>query len=139
MPFLVFFMLSKMCSMQLLESYGYGRGKKYHVYGIEITTFDGKVATSGGKVATSNGKVATSSRKVATSKKKYTREELRKMILDICNDWRTIEEISYIIGRNPVYLRNKVIPQMSGLLEKMYENIPHHPRQKYRARQQDAD
>lgn len=139
-------MLSKMCSMQLLESSGYGRGKKYHVYGIEVTTFDGKVATSGRKVATSDGKVATSGRKVATSdrkvatlKKRYSKEELRKMILDVCRDWRTIEEISYIIERDPVYLRNKVIPQMSDLLEKMYENIPHHPRQKYRARQQETD
>jgi len=139
-------MLSKMCSMQLLESSGYGRGKKYHVYGIEVTTFDGKVATSGRKVATSDGKVATSGRKVATSdrkvatlKKRYSKEELRKMILDVCRDWRTIEEISYIIERDSVYLRNKVIPQMSDLLEKMYENIPHHPRQKYRARQQETD
>ena len=125
-------MLSKMCSMQLLESSGYSRGKKYHVYGIEVTTFDGKVATSGRKVATSDGKVA-------TLKKRYSKEKLKKMILDVCRDWRTIEEISYIIERDPVYLRNKVIPQMSNLLEKMYENIPHHPRQKYRARQQDAD
>ena len=146
-------MLSKMCSMQLLESSGYGRGKKYHVYGIEVTTFDGKVATSGrkvatsgGKVATSDGKAATSGRKVATSdgkvatlKKRYSKEELRKMILDVCRDWRTIEEISYTIERDPVYLRNKVIPQMSDLLERMYENIPHHPRQKYRARQRETD
>ena len=116
-------MLSKMCSMQLLESYGYGRGTKYHVFGIKVATLDGKVATSDGKVA--------------TLKRRYSKEELRKMILDVCREWRTIEEISNIIERDPVYLRNKVIPQMSDLLEKLYENIPHHPRQKYRARQKE--
>jgi hypothetical protein len=28
------------------------KGTKYHVYGIEVATFDEKVATSDGKVAT---------------------------------------------------------------------------------------
>ena len=38
-------MLTKMCSQRLLESYGYGRGTKYHIYGIDVATSDGKVAT----------------------------------------------------------------------------------------------
>ena len=158
-------MLSDMCAQQLLESYGYGRGTKYHVYGIKVATFDGKVATSGGKVATSDGKVATSDGKVATSdgkvatsdgkvatsdgkvatsdgkvatsKRRMSREELMNMILEVCDEWRTLDEICVLVGKNSKYLRNRVIPQMSDILEKMYENIPNHPRQKYRARQKE--
>lgn len=112
-----------MCSQQLLESYGYGRGTKYHVYGIEVATFDGKVATSHGKVA--------------TSKRRMSREELMNMILEVCDEWRTLDEICVLEGKNSKYLRKRVLPQMSDILEKMYESIPNHPRQKYRARQKE--
>ena len=157
-------MLSKMCSQHLLESTGRGRGTKYHVFGIEVTppqkvatskghkvatsgsnvaTSDGhnvatsspNVATSGSNVATSDGhNVATSERNVATSKQRYSREELRKMIVGYCAEWRTLDDIAAFIGRNSKYLRNYVLPQMTDVIEKMYEDIPNHPRQKYKVR-----
>ena len=124
-------MLGKLCKLQLLESSGYGRGTKYHVYGVDVS--------KKGKVATSDRKVATSSQKVATSKAKYSRDELIKLIVNYCSEWRTLEEIAFFIGRDKNYIRNKVLPQMTNILEKMYENIPNHPRQKYRARRKEAD
>ena len=124
-------MLNKMCSQQLLESSGRGRGTKYHVYGIDVTPKE--------KVATSDQKVATSDQKVATYKKHYSKEELRELIVEYCTEWRTLDDISVFIGRNRKYLRNKVLPQMTDILEKKYENIPNHPRQKYRARRKEAD
>ena len=145
-------MLGKLCKLQLLESSGYGRGTKYHVYGVDlfkkgkvatsdrkVATSDRKVATSDQKVATSDQKVATSDQKVATSKKHYSKEKLRELIVEYCTEWRTLDDISVFIGRNRKYLRNKVLPQMTNVLEKMYENIPNHPRQKYRARRKEAD
>ncbi len=131
-------MLGKLCKLQLLESSGYGRGTKYHVYGVDLFK-KGKVATSDQKVATSSQKVATSSQKVATSKVKYSRDELKKLIADYCSEWRTLEEIAFFFERDKNYIRNKVLPQMTDVLEKMYENIPNHPRQKYRARRKEAD
>ena len=131
-------MLGKLCKLQLLESSGYGRGTKYHVYGVDVSK-KGKVATSDRKVATSDQKVATSDQKVATYKKHYSKEELRELIVEYCTEWRTLDDISVYIGRNRKYLRNKVLPQMTNILEKMYENIPNHPRQKYRAKRKEAD
>ena len=124
-------MLSKMCSHQLLTSSGRGRGTRYRVYGME--------ENPEGKVATSDQKVATSDQKVATSKKHYSKEVLRKIIVEYCAEWRTLDDISAFIGRDRKYLRNKILPQMTDVIEKMYENIPNHPRQKYRAKQIDAD
>ena len=152
-------MLSKMCSQQLLVSLGRGRGTRYHVYGMDVNlmekvatsdqkvatsdqkvaTSDQKVATSDQKVATSDQKVATSDQKVATSKKHFSREMLRKIIVEYCAEWRTLDDISAFIGRDRNYLRNKILPQMTDVIEKMYENIPNHPRQKYRAKQKDGD
>ena len=131
-------MLGKLCKLQLLESSGYGRGTKYHVHGVEVPK-TGKVATFNQKVATSDQKVATSDQKVATSKAKYSRDELIKLIVNYCSEWRTLEEIAFFIGRDKNYIRNKVLPQMTNILEKMYENIPNHPRQKYRAKRKEAD
>ena len=91
------------------------------------------------KVATSDQKVATSDAKVATSKARYSRDELKELIVEYCSEWRTIEEIAVVVGRGKDYLRNKILSRMSDILEKMYENIPNHPRQKYRAKQKEAD
>ena len=131
-------MLGKMCKQRLLEASGRGRGTKYHVYGVG-THPTAKVATFGQKVATSDPKVATSDPKVATSKKHYSKEELKIKIVEYCAEWRTLDDISAFIERDRKYLRNKVLPQMTDVLEKMYENIPNHPRQKYRAKQKEAD
>ena len=124
-------MLSKMCSQQLLVSSGRGRGTRYHVYGMDVNSME--------KVATSDQKVATSDQKVATLNRHYSKEELRKLIVEYCIEWRTLEAIAAYIGRDRNYLRNKILPQMTDVIEKMYENIPNHPRQKYRAKQKDRD
>lgn len=72
---------------------------------------------------------------VGLQRKRYSKTELRELVLSFCTQWRTAEEIALYIGRNLVYIRDRVLPQMSDVIEKMYD-IPHHPRQKYRAKQQ---
>ena len=59
----------------------------------KVATSNQKVATSDPKVATSDPKVATSDPKVATSKKYYSKEELIKMIVEYCVEWRTLDDI----------------------------------------------
>jgi len=70
--------------------------------------------------------------------KKYTKEQLMEKIKTVCSDWVTAEEIASKIGRDTKYVKNFVLPQMVNVLEKMYD-ATHHPRQKYRVKQKEAD
>ena len=63
---------------------------------------------------------------------------MRNLIVDFCSEWRTADEIALKVGRDIAYIRDRVLPQMGDVIEKMY-NIPHHPRQKYRAKQKETD
>ena len=63
--------------------------------------------------------------------KRYTKEKLREKLIEVCSTWLTAEEIALRIGRDTKYVKNFILPQMSDVLEKMYD-VPHHPRQKYR-------
>lgn len=170
-------MLSKMCAKKLLESAGYGRGTKYHVYGMNVALpdanvalHDANVALPGANVALPDANVALPDTNVALPdanvgltepnvglqgpnvelidgnvglpnanvglhRKRYSKNELRELVLSFCTQWRTAEEIAFYISRNLIYVKNRVLPQMSDVIEKMYD-IPHHPRQKYRAKQQ---
>ena len=70
--------------------------------------------------------------------KRYSKEQIRNKVIEVCSTWITAEEIAIRIGRDTKYVKNFVLPQMADALEKMYD-IPHHPRQKYRARQKETD
>ena len=65
------------------------------------------------------------------------RDELRKLILEVCEEWVSLENIATTIDRNPDYLLMHVIPSMleEGLLERMYPQSPKHPYQKYKRSQ----
>ena len=154
-------MLSDMCANKLLQSSGRGRGTKYHVYGINLASYAGNLASSAPNLATSDRNLATSSTNLATSegnnlanldtsdgnlatsptenlasskKKRYSKVEVQELILNFCSEWRTIEDISIFLDRDKSYIRNEVLPLLAEKLEKMYENIPNHPRQKYRVK-----
>ena len=149
-------MLGKMCSQHLLESTGRGRGTKYHVFGIEVALSDGNVALPDSNVGLSDtnvglpddnvglpdtnvglpdGNVGLPDANVGLRRKRYSKNELRDILVSFCTQWKTAEEIALYVGRNLVYIRDRVLPQMSDVIEKMYD-IPHHPRQRYRAKQQ---
>ena len=79
--------------------------------------------------------VATFEPNVATSiKKRMSREELQSLILTICNEWISLEDLSVKIERNSTYLRNHVIPLMlaSKKLQMLYPGTPNHPNQQYK-------
>lgn len=103
--------------------------------GSNVATSEAKVATSEAKVATSEVKVATSEAKVATSiKKKMSREELQALILSVCTEWISLEELSVRIDRDSKYLRNQIIPLMlaSKKLQMLFPGTPNHPNQQYK-------
>jgi len=147
-------MLAKMCSAYLLESSGRGRGTKYHVYGLKVGLLEANVglkvglpdANVGLKVGLPDANIglnvglpeANVGLNIGLQKKRYPKEEMRKLIVDYCCDWRTVEEIAFFVNKKVRYIRDKVLPQMSDVIEKMYD-IPHHPKQKYRTKQKDTE
>jgi hypothetical protein len=132
-------MLSDMCASHLLDTTGHGRGTKYHVYGTSVALTEANVTLLGSNVALTEANVALTEANVALNSsnvalpKRYSKEQLREKIKDICSEWVTVEEISKTLGRDIKYVKNHIIPQMTDVLEKMYD-VPHHPRQKYRIR-----
>jgi len=116
-----------------------------------LATSSTNLATSSTNLATSEGKnianLDTSDENLATSptnnlasskKKRYSKVEVQELILNFCSEWRTIEDISIFLDRDKSYIRNEVLPLLAEKLEKMYENIPHHPRQKYRVKAEES-
>ena len=156
-------LLQQLCKQGFLVSENKGRWTTYHLnynYIKESENFttikeDGvkvKVDTSSSKVDTSTSKVDTSTPKVDTStpkvdslkenvdnernNKRLPRKVLYKEICLICeNDYKTLEDVSQILGKSADYLKNKIFPKMieNGLLERLYPNI-NHPHQAYKAK-----
>ena len=141
-------MLRNLCMEGFLISEGKGRGTLYQVNikrPQNVATSEGNVATSEGNVATSEGNVATSEGNVATSKRAYVYEtnkkhlsynEIADLICNMTKDFLFLDEIASSIGRNVRYLNNRIIPRMieEQRLERLYPDIPNHPKQKYRAK-----
>ena len=110
-------MLQHLCKEDFLASSGHGRGTVYKL----------KVATLGEKVATSKGKVAT------PNSKRMSKDDMRKMIIDYCSEWRTVSEIADYVCRNKQYIRNKILPVMHDVLQMLFPK-ENHPGQKYKVR-----
>jgi len=148
-------MLQHLCKEGFLASSGHGRGTVYMLndatLGEKVATSEGKVATpeeswvvtrtgswvvtpTESKVATSGEKVATSEGKVATpNSKRMSKEDMRKMIIDYCSEWRTVSEIADHVCKNKQYIRNKVLPLMHDVLQMLFPK-ENHPGQKYKVR-----
>ena len=104
----IVFGVKNMCKNRLLISEGHGKGTIYYLPS------------------------ATLNQTSATSKpKRMSLEQRQQMILDYCSDWRTIEEIAVYTNLGKTYVRNKILPVIEKFLERKY-TIPHHPRQRYR-------
>ena len=133
-------MLGKLCSMSLLESSGHGRGTKYHIYGANVGLPEGKDGLSAGNVGLleenvglEDGKDGLPEGNVGLPKKRYSFSEMKNMIVSYCAEWRTAEEIANEFGKKTAYIRDRILPRLSDVIEKMYD-VPHHPKQKYRAK-----
>ena len=112
-------LLREMCAQGYLESEGYGRGTKYHLPQKSIAS----------KIESNLG-----SNLGSKTKRRLSRDKLRKVILEVCEEWVSLEYIATTIDRNPDYLLTSVIPSMleEGLIERMYPDAPRNPYQKYK-------
>ena len=128
-------MLGQMCTAHLLESSGHGRGTKYHIYGLNMGLLDANIGLQGPNMGLPDANMGLN---MGLQKKRYSKEEMRSLIVSYCNEWRTAEEIAAIVGRKFRYVRDIILPQLSDVIEKMYD-IPHHPKQKYRAKQKETE
>ena len=113
-------MLRTLCTDGFLISDGKGRGTTYQV-NMQL----------GKNVASSEDNVASNFKK-----KRLPYEEITKLICSVATDYLFLEEIATAVGRNVRYLNNKIIPRMieEQKLERLYPNIPNHPKQKYKTK-----
>ena len=111
-----------MCGRGYLVAEGHGRGTKYHIPQVR------KASDISDNLGSNLG---------SKPKRRLGRDELRKVILDVCDEWVSLEQIATTIVRNPDYLLTSVIPSMlkEGLLERMYPQSPKHPYQKYKRKE----
>ena len=158
-------LLKLMVQKELLEAYGYGRGmhyklpaKKINVFELDTPTPDDSTinqdtcsatnntsseANSASNSASSEANSASSdnnnasNRKKRNRKKRLSREELKTLIISICADWVSIEEIVERSGKSVSYIRNVVIPLLIAEKEivMMYPGTPRNPNQKYRIKE----
>jgi len=120
--------------MQLLESSGYGRGTKYHIYGLKIGLQNTNIGLQSTNIGLQSTNIGLENTNIGLKKKRYSKEEMRELIIDYCQEWRTAEEIAIAVDKTTAYIRDIVLPKLSDVLEKRYD-VPHHPKQKYRAKQ----
>lgn len=158
-------LLKLMVQKELLEAYGYGRGmhyklpaKKINVFELDTPTPDDSTinqdtcsatnntsseANSASNSASSEANSASSdnnnasNRKKRNRKKRLSREELKTLIISICADWVSIEEIVERSGKSVSYIRNVVIPLLIAekVIVMMYPGTPRNPNQKYRIKE----
>ena len=112
----------------------YGRGTKYHIYGLNIGLQNTNIGLESANIGLQSTNIGLQATNIGVRKKRYSKEEMRELIIDYCQEWRTAEEIAIAVDKTTAYIRDIVLPKLSDVLEKRYD-VPHHPKQKYRAKQ----
>lgn len=58
--------------------------------------------------------------------------------MEKAKEYVSLEEIASRTGKKASYLKNKIIPEMvrSNKLERMYNDTPNHPEQKYKTKEE---
>lgn len=150
-------LLKLMVQKGLLETYGHGRGMHYklpskstNVLGANnannTCTFESPEEMVAGNGASYSASLTANSASYSASltansassaKKRLSREELKSLIISICSDWVSIEDIVKKSGKSTSYIRNVVIPLL--LAEKsivmLFPGTPRNPNQKYRIKE----
>ena len=145
-------LLKDMCKHKLLVQEGYGRGTKYrlpmtgniassepNIASSEpnIASSEPNIASSGANIASSGANIASSEPNIASTrvKQRMPYQSLKAMICTVCSEWISLDELSAIVRRDKIYLRNFIIPKMleDNSLEMLFPGVPNHPRQKYKS------
>ena len=152
-------LLKDMCTHKLLVQEGYGRGTKYRLpmnakvasSGSKVASSESNIASSGANIASSESNIASSGANIASSganiassganiasariKQRMSYQNLKTLICSVCSEWLSLDELSAIVRRDKIYLRNFIIPKMleDNSLEMLFPGVPNHPRQKYKS------
>mgnify|MGYP000425309195 FL=1 len=112
--------------------------------GANIASSEPNIASSGANIASSEPNIASSGANIASSepniastrvKQRMPYQSLKAMICTVCSEWISLDELSAIVRRDKIYLRNFIIPKMleDNSLEMLFPGVPNHPRQKYKS------
>lgn len=126
-------LLKELCNDQYLIASGVGRGTRYRInedFGGEHFAND---ASNGARLTNSASNDAS---KITPKRTRLDISTLQRLILDICSDYLSIDEIAERVHKSLHHLKNNIIPKMvsTGLLEREFPNAPKHPNQRYRAK-----
>lgn len=139
-------MLKELCSEGYLVSDGTGRGTTYHLNKDSNlnSSIDNLNSSDGGNLNSSDSNLNSYNDNLNSSddnnikttkriKKRCSQEELFRIIQNIAETWKSVEEIAVEIGRSTQYLKGEIIPVMvnKGLLEREHA-MPNHPAQRYK-------
>lgn len=138
-------LLKLMVKNDLLEAYGYGRGMRYrlpakstNMFGLDLSiSGDNTICQVTSSPNNSTNSASSDANSTSPQKKRMPREELKSLIISICADWVSIEEIVERTGKSYSYIRNSLMQIL--LAEKsivmMYPGAPRNPNQKYRVKE----
>ena len=156
-------LLQQMCKQGWLVSDGYGRGTKYRLpsegaidnvvsnnnnvdrKGPNVDSLESNVDSSESNVDSSEDNIniifdasaLSDEARVLLNRKRLSQSQMETLICEIAYEWRTIQDLTYILRKDKSYLRNHVLPNLisKGILEREYASIPNHPNQRYRIKQ----
>ena len=156
-------LLQQMCKQGWLVSDGYGRGTKYRLPSEgaidNVVSNNNNVDRSAPNVDRSTPNVdslesnvdssedniniifdasaLSDEARVLLNRKRLSQSQMETLICEIAYEWRTIQDLTYILRKDKSYLRNHVLPNLisKGILEREYASIPNHPNQRYRIKQ----
>ena len=105
--------------------------------GANIASSESNIASSGANIASSGANIASSGANIASArvKQRMSYQNLKTLICSVCYEWLSLDELSAIVRRDKIYLRNFIIPKMleDNSLEMLFPGVPNHPRQKYKS------
>ena len=105
--------------------------------GANIASSESNIASSGANIASSGANIASSGANIASAriKQRMSYQNLKTLICSVCSEWLSLDELSAIVRRDKIYLRNFIIPKMleDNSLEMLFPGVPNHPRQKYKS------
>ena len=122
-----------------------GDNTKYQVTSCANNSASNSASSEANNASNSASSEANSASNSASSKansaspkkKRMSKEELKALIISICADWVSIEDIVERTGKSSSYIRNSLMPLL--LAEKsivmMYPGAPRNPNQKYRVKE----
>ena len=141
-------LLQRLCKEEFLVSSGHGRGTVYTLKGTTLQANDSTLqadattlqanttALQANTTALQAGETTIQANETISIPERLPKEELYKIIMEYCSEWRTAEEIALHVHRSKQYIRGEILPGMEQMLERRFPLKEKHPGQKYKVKEQ---